>query len=382
MRSGKTGFAALPYEEQIAEKQKYLTSLLGGFGRVEPVLAMEDPLHYRMKVHAVFGRDAKGRILCGEYKAGTHRIVEPEDSPIEDLVCRDIIRTVKKLVIEFRIRVYDEDLRSGFLRHVVVRRGWKSGEIMVVLVGTSFTFPSGKNFVRELLRRHSDITTVVLNVNARKTSIVLGDRERVLYGKGYILDELCGCTFRISAGSFFQVNPPQTEKLYRTALEYAALSEGETALDAYCGTGTIGIIAAKNSGGSVIGVEKNRDAVADAKVNAEKNGVRNISFVTADAAEYMERFAARNGRSGEKRIDVLFLDPPRSGADRRFLTAAAAAAPDRIVYISCGPESLARDLGILRGLGYRAAKIRPVDMFGYSEHVETIVLLQKLNSLL
>ena len=383
------------YQEEIRGKHDYLVKLLGKYGRVEPVIAMEDPLHYRNKVHAVFGRDGSGRIRCGEYKEGTHKIIEPKDSPIEDPKCREIIQTVKKLVISFRIKVYDEDLRTGFLRHVVVRRGFQSGEIMVVLVGTSFEFPSGKNFVKELLARHPEITTVVLNINDRRTNAVLGDRERVLFGKGYITDTLCGCRFRISAQSFYQVNPVQTEKLYRTAIRYADLKEGETALDAYCGTGTIGIIAAKlcegegeekkSRSGAVVGVERNKEAVADAKINAKINSVENITFIAADATEYMERLAASQS-SGENRkeaqkqrsdrkIDAVFMDPPRSGADERFLRAAAALSPSRIVYISCGPESLARDLAVLVRSGYKVRKIQPVDMFPFVEHVETVCLL-------
>ncbi len=385
------------YQEEIRGKHAYLVKLLGKYGRVEPVIAMEDPLHYRNKVHAVFGRDGSGRIRCGEYKEGTHKIIEPKDSPIEDLKCRDIIQTVRKLVISFRIKVYDEDLRTGFLRHVVVRRGFQSGEIMVVLVGTSFEFPSGKNFVKELLARHPEITTVVLNINDRRTNAVLGDRERVLFGKGYITDTLCGCRFRISAQSFYQVNPVQTEKLYRTAIRYADLKEGETALDAYCGTGTIGIIAAKlcegegeekkSRSGAVVGVERNKEAVADARINAKNNSVENITFIAADATEYMERLAAsqssgENGKEAQKqrsdrKIDAVFMDPPRSGADERFLRAAAALSPSRIVYISCGPESLARDLAVLVRSGYKVRKIQPVDMFPFVDHVETVVLLTR-----
>ncbi|MBQ6470276.1 MAG: 23S rRNA (uracil(1939)-C(5))-methyltransferase RlmD [Lachnospiraceae bacterium] len=373
MQRSAEDYLNLPYEKQIALKQERLEKLLGKFGKVKPVISMAEPLHYRNKVHAVFGRDARGRILCGEYKEGTHKIIEREDSPIEDRICRDVIRTIRKMVIRYKIHVYDEDLRTGLLRHVIVRRGFRSGEIMVILVCASPVFPSSKNFVKELRDAFPLIKTIVLNVNNRKTSTLLGDQEKVLFGRGYITDTICGCTFRISADSFFQVNPVQTEILYGTAIEYANLRDGENALDAYCGTGTIGIIAAKACPAAhITGVELNRDAVADARENAKANQLTNIRFTAADASQYLERYTS--SEKSEK-LSVLFMDPPRSGSDERFLLAAAAAAPERIVYISCGPESLARDLSILVRNGYRVNKIQPVDMFPFSSHVETVCLL-------
>jgi len=368
----------LPYEQQIRLKQERLVRLLGKYGKVQPVIAMEDPMHYRTKVHAVFGRDGRGRVLCGEYKEGTHKIIERQDSPIEDEECRAVIQTIRKMVIRYKVRIYDEDLRTGILRHVIVRKGLQTGEIMVILVSASPVFPSVRNFVKELREIHPAIATVVLNINDRKTSVVLGDREKVLYGKGYITDSICGCSFRISADSFFQVNPKQTEILYRTAMEFAGMEPGENILDAYCGTGTIGIIAAAYcSGVRVTGVERNKDAVTDARSNAKNNQIDNIRFIAGDASDYMEKLAA--GHLTES-VSVLFMDPPRSGSDERFLTAAWKLGPERIVYISCGPESLARDLEILTKKGYKVKKIQPVDMFPFTEHIETIVLLQKLNS--
>ena len=368
-------YLELPYAEQIALKQKRLEKLLGKYGKIQPVIAMEDPLHYRNKVHAVFGRDGRGRIVCGEYKEGTHRIIEREESPIEDEVCRGIIKTVRNMVIKYRIHVYDEDLRNGLLRHVIVRRGFQSGEIMVILVCTSPVFPSSKNFIRELRNAHPEITTVVLNVNNRKTSVLLGEQEKVLYGRGFITDQLCGCTFRISADSFYQVNPVQTEILYNTAIAFADLKEGDTVLDAYCGTGTIGIIAAKSAPlVSLTGVESNPKAVADAKNNAKINEIRNIRFSASDASDYLEKLASSKEADP---ISVLFMDPPRTGSNSRFLKAAAQMAPERIVYISCGPDSLARDLDYLVHHGYCVRKIQPIDMFPFSPHVETVVLMSR-----
>ena len=373
-RSFSPSFADLPYDKQIQEKTKRLNELLGKYGKVEEIRRMEEPLHYRFKVHAAFGRDGRGRILCGAYKEGTHKIIPVEDSPIEDTACAAVVRTVYRLVRSFRIKVYDEDLRTGLLRHVVVRRGYATGEILVVLVTAENVFPSVKGFVRELIKAHPEIRTVVQNVNAAKTSRILGERERVIYGPGYIEDSVCGCTFRISASSFYQVNPLQTDILYRTAVMLAGFKDGETVLDTYCGTGTIGIVSAKLSDKKIkiTGVERNGAAVADARDNAKRNGIRNISFVKADSSDFMEHMASK----GEA-PDVLLMDPPREGCDKRFLAAAASLAPSRAVYISCNPETLARDMSFFAKNGYKVLRICPVDMFPFTEHVETVVLLSR-----
>ena len=368
-------YLEMPYEQQIAAKQEKLVHLLGKFGKVQPVIPMDDPMHYRHKVHAVFGRDGRGRILCGEYKEGTHKIIERKDSPIEEEDCRAVIQTIRRMVIRYKVHVYDEDLRTGILRHVIVRKAYKTGEIMVILVCASPVFPSVRNFIKELREKHPAISTVVLNINDRKTSVLLGEKEKVLFGKGYITDAIGECHFRISAKSFYQVNPKQTEILYGKAMEYAGLQPGETALDTYCGTGTIGILAAAScKSAHVTGVERNKDAVGDARNNALRNKIDNIHFVAADASDYMEKKAAART---EEKINVLFMDPPRTGSDERFLNAAVRLSPERIVYISCGPESLARDLAVLTKSGYKVRRIQPVDMFPFTGHVETVVLLTR-----
>lgn len=362
------------YPEQLKKKQKQMQSLLGKYGKVNPIIGMKDPCGYRNKVHAVFGRDRKGNIISGTYEEKSHRIVPIEQCMIEDAKCQEIIRTIRGMLKSFKIRTYDEDTGYGLLRHVLVRRGLASGEIMVVLVAVSPIFPSKNNFVKALRKEHPQITTVVLNINDKRTSMVLGDRNIVLYGKGFIRDRLGECSFRISPGSFYQVNPAQTEILYRTAVEYAALTGKERVLDAYCGTGTIGITAAAGAK-EVLGVELNPDAVRDARTNAKENKIKNIQFRQGDAGEVMQAMAA----SGEK-LDVLFMDPPRAGSDEKFLSSAVKMGPDRIVYISCNPETLARDLTYLREHRYRVMKIQPVDMFPFTNHTECVTLLQKKNS--
>ena len=359
----------LPYAEQLRRKQERLERLLGRFGRVEPILGMERPYHYRGKVQAAFGTDGRGRIISGVYQSGSHRIVSVDDCLLEDETADRIIVDIRSMMPRFKLTAYDEKRASGFLRHVLVRRSFSTGEVMVVLVAATPVFPLRRPFLAALREKHPEITTVILNVNDRFTPLVLGKRETILYGPGYIEDELCGLRFRISAASFYQVNPVQTGRLYETAIDFAGLTGREKVLDAYCGTGTIGLAAARRAA-SVAGVELNRDAVRDAIANAKRNGVRNAWFTCADAGEFMQN-AAREG----ERCDVVFLDPPRAGASGDFLSALLTLAPERIVYISCNPETLARDLGVLTAGGYRARRIRPVDMFPHTEHVEVVCQL-------
>lgn len=370
-KCGSCQYQGVPYKEQLAAKQKRMKKLLGKFANVKPIIGMDDPFYYRNKVHAVFDRDKKGNIICGTYEAKTHKVVPIEECMIEDKISQEIIRTIRDMLKSFRIKTYDEDTGYGLLRHVLVRRGFSTDEIMVVLVIGSPIFPSKNNFVKALRKKYPQITTVVLNVNDKNTSMVLGERDIVIYGKGYIRDTLCGCTFRISPQSFYQVNPVQTEILYKTAIEYAGLGRKETVIDAYCGIGTIGLVAAKRAK-NVIGVELNPDAVRDARINARENKITNARFYQGDAGEFMENMA-ENG----EHADVVFMDPPRTGSDKKFMSSVVKLNPSRIVYISCGPETLARDLEYLTKHGYDVRKIQPVDMFSFTDHCENICLLTK-----
>ena len=357
------------YEKQLKLKQQQVSALLKPYGKLEGIVGMEDPFYYRHKVHAVFGRDRKGKVIKGVYKEGTHILVPVEKCLLENEKAGEIITTIQKLLPSFKIKTYDEDTGYGLLRHVLVRVGHATGQIMVVLVLGSPILPSKNNFVKALRKEHPEITTVIVNVNDKKTSMVLGEKEQVIYGPGYIEDKLCGLTFKISPKSFYQVNPVQTEKLYECALKYAGLTKKDKVLDAYCGTGTIGMIASKEAG-QVIGVELNRDAVRDAVSGARKNGISNIKFYQADAGEFMVKLA----NEGQK-MDVVLLDPPRSGSDEKFLSSLTKLAPERVVYVFCNPETLARDLKYLCGKGYRMVKGKAFDMFPMTGHVETVVLL-------
>ena len=357
------------YALQLKEKEKWVRELLAPFCKTEPIMGMKNPTHYRNKVHAVFGEDRKHNIISGIYEEGTHKIVPVDSCLIENEKADAIIVSIRELLKSFKIRPYNEDTGYGLLRHVLIRTGHATGQIMVVLVLGSPIMPSKNNFVKALLKLHPEITTIVVNVNNRGTSMVLGDKEQVIYGKGYIEDELCGKTFRISAKSFYQVNPVQTQLLYNKALEFADLKGTETVVDAYCGTGTIGIIASDKAG-KVIGVELNADAVKDARENAKRNNVKNIQFYQNDAGKFLVEMAEQNAQ-----VDVVLMDPPRSGSDEAFLSSVVKLKPKKVVYISCNPETLARDLKYLTKKGYKVERAVACDMFPFTSHCETLVLL-------
>ncbi len=359
----------MPYEKQLEQKQKHLEKLLKPYCHVAPIIGMENPYHYRNKVHAVFDHDKKGNPVSGVYEVNSHRVVPVENCMIEDQKADEIIGTIRGMLKSFKIRTYDEDTGYGLLRHVLIRRGFATGEVMVVLVTASPIFPSKNNFVKALREKHPEITTIIQNVNGRDTSMVLGDKEHVLFGKGFIEDILCGCRFHISSKSFYQVNPVQTEILYNKAIEAAGLTGKERVVDAYCGIGTIGIVASKHAK-EVIGVELNRDAVRDAVENAKINGIKNVKFFCNDAGKFMVNMA----EDGEH-VDVVFMDPPRSGSTEEFIDSVVKVKPERVVYVSCGPETLIRDLEYFRKKGYEAKMGWGVDLFPATEHVETIILM-------
>ena len=359
----------LTYEQQLRYKQVKCIRLLGKFCRVGEIIGMENPYHYRNKVQAAFALDRHSNIISGVYQSSSHKIVPVTVCMTEDEKADEIIGTIRRLLKNFKLRPYNEDTGRGFLRHVLVKRGFKSGQIMVVLVTGTRDFPKKKDFVATLLKIHPEITTVVQNVNNQKTSMVLGNRSEVLFGDGYITEQLGDFSFRISPKAFYQINPIQTEVLYNTTLEFAGLTGKETVIDAYCGTGTIGIFASPKAK-KVVGVELNPDAVKDARVNAKLNSAENTEFYNADAGEFLADAAASN-----EKYDVVIMDPPRSGSTVKFLKSVVKLAPKTVVYVSCNPETLARDLMFLVKNGYKVKKIQPVDMFPHTNHVETVVLL-------
>ena len=365
----------LDYAEQLKQKEARVRELIGKYGPVHPIRGMEHPYHYRNKVISTFAPGYGGKLTSGIYAAGTHKVLPVESCLLQDEVLDKTVLAVREAANACRYQPYNEDKGTGLLRHCLLRRGFATGQVMVVLVTAQPVLPGAKNFVRALLdaaeKRGVTVTTIVQNVNPRKTSVVLGEAEKVLYGKGFILDTLCGKTYAISPRSFYQVNPVQTEVLYGLAVEAAHLTGREVLLDAYCGIGTIGLTACGKAK-QVVGVELNRDAVHDAIGNAKHNGVKNARFFAADATQWISEAAA----AGE-RADVIFMDPPREGSTPQFIDSVARMAPKRVVYVSCNPTTLARDLALLTKKGYQMEAATPVDMFPQSEHIEVVCALSK-----
>ncbi|WBW95626.1 23S rRNA (uracil(1939)-C(5))-methyltransferase RlmD [Oceanirhabdus sp. W0125-5] len=361
----------MSYKGQSEFKQKFVQELMKPYGKVDPIITMEKPYDYRNKIHSTYAYGKKGEIISGIYEENTHRVIPIQRCIIQDPKADEINNSIRELMKSFKLNPYDEVRRQGFLRHVLIKTGFATKEVMVVLVTGSFVFPSKNNFIKALLKKHPEITTIVVNVNDKKTSMVLGEKEKVLYGKGTISDILCGCTFNISPKSFYQINPIQTHKLYSKAIEMADFKSDEIVLDAYSGIGTIGLILSKNVK-SVIGVELNKDAVKDAIKNAKINNIKNARFYEGDAGEFMVKMA----HQGEK-LDTVMMDPPRSGSDEKFLSSVVKLSPKKVIYISCNPVTQARDLKYLTKHGYRVEGIQPVDMFPHTYHVENIVRLSK-----
>lgn len=369
-KCGACQLANMPYEKQLSFKMAKEIKLLGRFCKVQEIIGMDEPYFYRNKSQYAFGV-YRGKTVAGVYQSSTHNIVDIDSCLLTDEKADEIFMVVKKLLKSFKLKPYDEKTGNGFLRHLLVKTAFKSGETMVVLVTATREFPKKRSFINALVKNCPYITTVVQNINSKFTAMVLGDKSEVLYGDGKITEELCGMKFRISPKAFYQINPVQTEILYGKALEFADFNGTEEIIDAYCGTGTIGLIASGKVK-SVIGVEINKDAVKDAKENAALNGVSNISFFTADAGKFMTELASTG-----KKIDAVIMDPARAGADVPFLSSLTKLSPQKVIYISCNPETLARDLHFLTKNGYKVRRIQPVDMFPHTEHIETVVLLSK-----
>lgn len=360
----------LDYPAQLKQKEEKVRALLGKYGPVQPIRGMEKPWHYRNKVISTFAPGPGGRLVSGIYAAGSHKVLPVETCLLQDELLDKTMEAVREAANACRYTPYQEDKGTGLLRHCLLRRGFATGQIMVVLVTGQPVLPGAKNFVRALLEgaeaRGVKINTVVQNYNPRRTSAVLGSEEKVLYGKGFILDVLCGRRYAISPRSFYQVNPVQTEVLYGLAVEAAGLTGEETVLDAYCGIGTIGLTASAKAK-RVVGVDVNADAIRDAVGNARHNQVKNARFFAADATRWIAEAA-----SAGQWADVIFMDPPREGSTPEFLESVAKMAPRRVVYVSCNPETMARDLALLTRKGYRARWFVPVDMFPHTGHIETV----------
>ena len=358
------------YPQQLSYKMRTVIGLLGRFGHVEPIVGMDDPLRYRCKVSRAFGF-AHGRIVSGVWQSSSDKLTSIDCCALEDEQATAIVATLCRLAEQYKVRTYDQRTGKGCLRFVTVRVGKQTGEILVALGVGREKCPPLKDLAAALVACHPSVKTVVASVSTDRRNLVLGETVTVLYGDGHITDRLCGLDFTVSAHSFFQVNPVQTENLYRAAVEMAELDGTQTVIDAYCGVGTIGLIASRCAK-SVTAVELNGAAVKNAKENVRRNGAENVRVLKGDAGDFMQDLAAM----GET-VDVVFTDPPRAGCSREFLTALTAMKPRRVVYISCNPETQARDLRYLTGNGYRIDRIRPFDMFPFTKHIETICSLSR-----
>ena len=449
----------VPYCAQLKQKTAEIQELFSeveGAPCVLPILGMKHPYGYRNKVTSPFApgkklpanqkenqrpKATKGagsakakqkakknkrslpyKVLSGMYAAHSHKIVNTDSCVIEHEHGKAVVRAIRTLMGKYGVEPYNEDTNTGFMRHVVVRIAQNTNEVLVTLVTNKNEFASSKQFCRQLVKLCPFITTIVQNINTRNTNVILGQKERVLYGPGFILDTLCSLSFRISSTSFYQVNCAQTEVLYNTAVGFALCGSGAkhghtnnncaestatheqatfastnamanpVVIDAYCGTGTIGLVAAKLGASRVIGVDCVASAIKDARENAKHNGIENATFATCDAGEFMLALAGHESTQQAQKAairalergainpneTVLMLDPPRAGSSPKFLQAALSFKPARIVYISCNPKTQVRDVKVLASAGYKIEAIQPVDMFPHTNHVENVVLMVKV----
>ncbi|MBO4668195.1 MAG: 23S rRNA (uracil(1939)-C(5))-methyltransferase RlmD [Bacilli bacterium] len=370
---GGCQYQQINYKKQLEYKTNRVKNAIKRIAKIDTkvndCIGMKDPYHYRNKIQVPFAKDRKGNVVYGFYKENSHEIIPTKECMIEDKRAASILWDIKELIKKMGIPTYNEDNGRGILRYVLIRTSYHYDELMVVLVTSMLNFPGQRNFVDALIKLHPEITSIVENVNSRHTNVILGNKEKILYGPGFIKDDILGLTFEISPSSFFQVNPEQVEVLYKTALDLIDINKEQVVLDAYSGVGTIGLIASKNAK-KVISVEIVKDAHRNAIENAKRNNISNIEFHCGDAGEFI------NSYDGD--LDIVIMDPPRKGSDEKFLSTLINKKVPQIIYISCDPETLARDLEYLKQ-SYDVTYIQPVDMFPMTAHVETIVRLEKNN---
>ncbi|WP_249871772.1 23S rRNA (uracil(1939)-C(5))-methyltransferase RlmD [Oceanobacillus saliphilus] len=338
---------------------------------VHPIIGMENPLNYRNKVQIPVG-EKNGELIVGFYQKRSHRILENMDTcSIQDETINEIVKATREIANRMGVKAYNEEKHSGELRHIMVRTGYATNEAMVVLITRSNKLPGKELIIKELTKQFPQIKSIVQNINDQRTSVILGNKTKVLWGEEYIYDKIGDITFAISAKSFFQVNPAQTKTLYDKALEYAKIDSNDTVIDAYCGIGTISLFLAQKAK-KVYGIEVVPEAINDANNNAKLNGIDNAEFFVGEAEKVMPEWK-KNGLDP----DVIVVDPPRKGCDVDFLQAMLDMEPKRIVYVSCNPSTLARDLRILEDGGYETKEVQPVDMFPQTPHVEAVAWLEK-----
>lgn len=373
LRTGIAPLAHLNYEQQLLFKQKQVENVMSKIAKMPevdilPTISMENPVGYRNKAQIPVRR-IDGRLATGFYKKNSHELVEIEDYYIQDPAIDEAIKCVRDILQRFQVRGYNEAKNEGQIRHIIIRRGHYSHEMMVVLVTRKEKFFKGKEIASIIHEELPEVVSVVQNINEEKTNVILGDKEKVLYGRSYIEDQLLGKTYRISSKSFYQVNTEQTEKLYQTVIEFAALQKEDTVIDAYSGIGTIGLSLADKVK-EVYGMELVPEAIEDAQFNALTNKIENAHYEVGKAETVMKKWQDKGIKPS-----VIVVDPPRKGLDARFIASAIDMEPAKLVYISCNPATFARDAKLFAESGYEVKKVQPVDLFPQTHHVELVALL-------
>lgn len=363
---GACTMQGISYDRQLEIKQNRVEHLFSKYHKVNKITENDRPYHYRNKSQISFDFD-KGKVIAGNYIESSHIVVPVKNCMLVNEEVNRIFNDIVSLVRKYKVPIFNEKNMKGFLRHVLIRNNNDNSEIMIVFVTGLQRFNLSK-LINELLDRYSNIKTIVQNINNSYTSMILGKKNYNLYGNGYIIDELCGYSFKISVSSFYQINHDQTVKLYDYALKKADINKGDVVLDTYCGIGTIGIIASRKAK-KVIGVEINKEAIKDAINNARHNNVDNISFICKDASKFMIEY--------KNNVDIVIMDPPRNGSDYKFISSLIRLSPRKIVYISCNPDTQLRDIKLLLKRGYKIKDIQPFDLFSFTDHIENIILLER-----
>lgn len=376
IRTGIAPLLHMTYDSQLAFKQQQVENnfkRVGHFDSVNvlPVIGMEEPTHYRNKAQIPV-RKMNGELTTGFFRKNTHDLVPMEDFFIQEKEIDEAVKIVRDVMRRFNVKAYNESDNTGNLRHIIVRKGHYSQEMMIVLVTRTSKLFRNKEIVDHIIEKLPNVVSVIQNINPNKTNVILGKESVVLYGKNYITDQLLGKTYRISDHSFYQINTLQAEKLYQTAIDFAELNPTDTVIDAYCGIGTIALSLAETVN-KVYGVEVVPEAIEDAKVNAQLNHVGNTEFVAGKAEEVLNEW-----KNEGVQADVLIADPPRKGLASEFVESVIDMAPKKMVYVSCNPATLARDCRLLVDGGYQLEKVQPVDLFPYTTHVECVVLMSRV----
>ncbi|MEI3606246.1 23S rRNA (uracil(1939)-C(5))-methyltransferase RlmD [Pseudogracilibacillus sp. SE30717A] len=366
----------MSYDMQLEMKRNQVKNVMQKVAHLEsvpvhPVLGMEDPWRYRNKIQIPVG-EKDGELITGFYQQRSHRIIDDMDTcVIQNELGDRMVEAVRRIATDLGIEAYDENTHRGVLRHIIVRTAFGTNDTMIILVTRTEKLPHQTELIKQLTETYPASKSIIQNVNKEKTNVIMGKKSRTIYGEDYIYDAIGDLKFKISPRSFYQVNPTQTKVLYNKALEYASVGPNDVVIDAYCGIGTISLFLAQKAQ-KVYGVEIVPEAIDDAKINAKLNGITNAEFVVGEAEKVMPWWTAQGLRP-----DVIVVDPPRKGCDEALLQAMIDMAPKRIVYVSCNPSTLARDLRILEDGGFKTQEVQPVDMFSQTNHVECVSLLQR-----